>query len=287
MSNPRQFEQGTPEWLEYRRDKVTASEVPMILGVSPYMTRHALFEQKINGTSQKENPAMAWGTRNEGPARDRYILATGEYVTPAVVVHKEYPWMMASLDGLSMNGKIACEIKTVGLAAYIKVCDGVIPPHHYQQCQAQMECLDIDSMDYVADTGDVQAIVKVFREEGWRGLNFPILLEFKNLLSNSTPPPLSYKDFVERHDDAWHQAMQEYICTCNRIKELEKIRDEYKESLIKLSHGQSAKGSGGTLQKIVRKGNIDYAKIDALKGVDLEQYRKKDSEFWTIRLDGE
>ena len=283
----REFQQGTPEWLEFRRDKITASEVPIILGISPYQTANELFHQKMNGTSLIENSAMAWGKKNEGAARDRYMLATGEYVTPTVVIHKEHPWMMASLDGLSMNGKIACEIKTVGLAAYMKACDGVIPPHHYQQCQAQMECLDIDSMDYVADTGDVQAIVKVFREEGWRALNFPILFKFKNLLSHSTPPPLSNKDIVERQDDAWNEAMQGYVCTCKRIEDLENLKNEYKESLIQLSHGQSAKGSGGTLQKIVRKGNIDYAKIDALKDIYLEQYRKKDSEFWTIRLDGE
>ena len=81
--------------------------------------------------------------------------------------------------------------------------------------------------------------------------------------------------------------MQGYICTCDRISELEKLRDKYKDSLIELSGGQSSKGGGGTLQKIIRKGNVDYGKIEALKGIDLEQYRKKDSEFWTIRIESE
>jgi len=283
----RQFEQGTPEWLEFRRDKVTASEVPIILGLSPYQTANELFHQKINGTSLIENRAMAWGKANEEPARQKYIESIGVFVTPTVVVHKEYPWMMASLDGLSFNGKTACEIKTMGLASYINVCDGNIPPHHYHQCQAQMECLDIDSIDYVADTGDVQTIVKVFREEGWMSVNFPRLLEFRNLLLDATPPPLCNKDIVPRDDDAWHDTMQGYVCTCARITELEKLRDQYKQSLIELSNGQSSKGAGGTLQKIVRKGNVDYAKIPLLNDIDLEQYRKKDSEFWTIRLDGE
>ena len=118
-------------------------------------------------------------------------------------------------------------------------------------------------------------------------VNFPRLLEFRNLLLDATPPPLCNKDIALRQDDAWHDTMQGYVCTCNRIRDLEKLRDEYKESLVQLSGGQSSKGSGGTLQKIVRKGNIDYSKIPLLNDIDLEQYRKKDSEFWTIRLEGE
>jgi len=118
-------------------------------------------------------------------------------------------------------------------------------------------------------------------------VNFPRLLEFRNLLLDSVPPPLCNKDVVSREDDAWHDTMQGYVCTCARITELENLRDQYKESLIELSNGQSSKGSGGTLQKIVRKGNIDYSKIPVLSDIDLEQYRKKDSEFWTVRLNCE
>lgn len=40
--------------------------------------------------------------------------------------------------------------------------------------------------------------------------------------------------------------------------------------------------NGMKLQKINRKGGVDYSKIPELRGVDLESYRKKSSEYWRL-----
>ena len=58
MENDKRFIQGTPEWLEFRRTMVMASDSPVIMGVSPWKTPLQLYHEKVNGTQQVKNASI-------------------------------------------------------------------------------------------------------------------------------------------------------------------------------------------------------------------------------------
>ncbi|MDX1532812.1 MAG: hypothetical protein R3230_01245 [Nitrosopumilaceae archaeon] len=65
----------------------------------------------------------------------------------------------------------------------------------------------------------------------------------------------------------------------NTLKEKEAF---YREKLIAMCNGQTTQGNGIKVQKITRKGSVDYKEIPELKGVDIEIYRKESVISWKI-----
>ncbi len=55
-----------------------------------------------------------------------------------------------------------------------------------------------------------------------------------------------------------------------------------KADLIKMADKDLCRGAGIELQRIVKKGNVDYTKIPELDFVDLEKYRKPETEYWKV-----
>ena len=88
---------------------------------------------------------------------------------------------------------------------------------------------------------------------------------------------------VERkEDESWNALAIDYRTYKLQIKFLEKQMDEIKEKLIEMADKDICIGGGIELQRIVKKGNIDYSKIDELQFVDLEKFRKPSTEYWKI-----
>ena len=82
-----EYVQGSQAWLDMRKTKVTASEVPIIMGISPYNTPYDLWMQKKGYRIQKETGAMRFGRENESVARDRFIELTNHRVEPGIASH--------------------------------------------------------------------------------------------------------------------------------------------------------------------------------------------------------
>jgi len=81
MSNMKvvDLNQRSDEWLQWRSKGVTASDIPIILGLSPYKTRWQLWAEKvgrINAPDISNNPNVKRGVRLEDEARQ---LAEGRY----------------------------------------------------------------------------------------------------------------------------------------------------------------------------------------------------------------
>lgn len=88
---------------------------------------------------------------------------------------------------------------------------------------------------------------------------------------------------VERIDnEKWNDLARAYIRTKEQIKFLESVMVNIKESLIKMALKDHCIGGGLELQKVAKKGNIDYSMIPELDFVDLEKYRKPQTEYWKI-----
>lgn len=140
--------QGSDEWLEMRKTHIGGSDAPIIMGVSPWTTPRQLFERKLGIVPEpKTNPAMLRGQQCEELNRKAFEEVMGIQFTPCVLFDKEYPWMMASFDGMSSCGK-AVEIKLANKADHARVKQGKIPKKYYPQLQHQIRVAGLDYAHY-------------------------------------------------------------------------------------------------------------------------------------------
>lgn len=106
--------QGTQEWHAHRAHHFNASDVPAMLGLSPYKTRSALLAELATGITPEIDPATQRrfddGHRFEALARPVAEKIIGEELFP-VVGHEGK--LSASFDGLTMDGSVCFEHKTL------------------------------------------------------------------------------------------------------------------------------------------------------------------------------
>ena len=277
------IQQNTPEWLELRKNKIGASDAPIIIGTSPWKTPYQLWEEKLGLRPQPSmNYAMRRGHELEPIARQSYNDYTGNYVEPEVVFHSKYDWMMASLDGISLDRTIAVEIKCPGEKDHQVACDGKIPEKYYAQLQHQLAVLSLNLLHYFSYRNgdfklieverDAEFIEKLYSEEG----------TFWKKMQDFDPPALSDKDYVQKFDEDWLQTAQHWSSVSLHIKSLKDKEKDYRKSLINMSKNQNCQGGGIKIQKVMRKGSVDYKSIPQLDGVDLDEYRKDRVESWRI-----
>ena len=145
-------EQGTPEWLEARRGKVTASRIKDIItrtksGYSAARAkyRNELIAERLTGTPviAYVNESMRWGTQNEPAARLAYESKTGNLVEEVgFVPHPTIPDAGASPDGL-IEDDATLEIKCPNTTTHIEtLLSGAVPEDHIPQIQWQLACTD-------------------------------------------------------------------------------------------------------------------------------------------------
>lgn len=274
-----QLTQGSPEWFQLRKTKITATDACVIMGANHWKTKRQLYYEKISDDPPKApNARMQRGTDLEPIARELFTIKTGIEAFPAVVVKD---WTMASLDGISHNNEIV-EIKCSGDADHSIALKGKVPDHYYPQLQHQMHVCNVDKMYYFSFDGADGVIVELLRNPLYVEKMLVEEIRFYNCLVNKIPPEPSEKDYVERNDSEWEDCAERWKRISASIKELEKEEEELRKQLIFLSRETNTKGSGIFLSQVLRKGNVDYTKIPELKNVDLEKYRKGDINSWRL-----
>lgn len=138
-------------WFEARRTGIGASDAAVVLGVSPWKSRFALWGEKAKGivADVTEVERMTWGRLLEPVIADRYASVTGrQLVDPGrYTIHRsiEYPFLCATLDREihgDERGVGVLEIKAVSAYASDE-WDGDEPPLMYQvQVQHAMQVRD-------------------------------------------------------------------------------------------------------------------------------------------------
>lgn len=129
------------DWLKARRKVITATDMPAILGVSPFSSALAVYEEKALGTSAvEENERMRFGRRLQRPVMDEYCERTGRPANDHgmdISIHPTYNYIGATLDGDQKDpkkGEGVLEIKTTDW-----IDEDEEPPLHWQvQVQHQM-----------------------------------------------------------------------------------------------------------------------------------------------------
>lgn len=275
--------QQTAEWHEMRQEKIGASDAPIIMGVSPWKTPYQLWEEKVGlSKNNKQTEWMKRGLDLEEEARKVFERETGLIVFPTVMFHKEHEFMMASLDGITIEGKHAVEIKCPGKVDHFKAMSGEIPEKYYPQLQHQLEVTGLDMIYYLSYTKDTWRIIEVQRDQTYIEKLLNEEKKFFKKVKAIEAPSLTPKDFVHKDDDLWRYAAEEWIKCQEQIKQLKEKEEELRVSLICMAGELNACGHGIRVSKFARKGPVDYSEIPELKIMDLDQYRKGIVEGWRL-----
>ena len=182
-------EQGTPEWLEFRRNKIGASDAPVIMGVSPWKSIGKLFDEKIGMKDcDPSNIYQERGLMLEDSAREYFFLITGYEVKPDVFTSEKYDWMIASVDGISADKKILVEIKCPGEKDHDLASLGIIPEKYFPQLQHQLEVLNLNKGYYLSFSEEEVYIIPFYRDQDYINKMIKAELEFYHCLENFTPP---------------------------------------------------------------------------------------------------
>ncbi len=277
-----QCTQGTPEWLALRASKITATDAGCILGVDPYCSAYMRWKQKLGLISpQKENFAMLEGRRLEPIARNQFTLDTGIQVEPLVLINPNRPWQMASFDGVTVDRKIGVEIKCSS-RIYEKALNHEIDDHYIAQVQHQIEVLGVDMIFFYAFCNGKGKLLRINRDESYINNMIDKEYEFWNRLNDFESPAMCDKDFIERYDDEWKDAVSEWDETNKIIKLYEEKESLLKKKIIQLAGCRNTTGFGVTASLISRKGNVNYADLCLENNIDPEKYRKNATENWRI-----
>ncbi|PSU66569.1 homogentisate 1,2-dioxygenase [Photobacterium phosphoreum] len=149
--------QGTQPWHELRATKFTASEAPIMMGVSKYQSREALLKQKATGERLEVNSfqekIFARGHAAENTARLLVETIIGEELFPATAISDDYSWMLASFDGITLLEDIVFEHKLYNQNLFAHVLDGHLEPHYYWQLEQQLLVSGAEKAIFVCSDG--------------------------------------------------------------------------------------------------------------------------------------
>jgi len=182
---------GSEEWLQWRKSKITATDAPVILGLSTYCNPTKLWAEKLNLIDKPQaNVYMQRGNELEPKAREAFEEMTGLIFFPCIIEHKIIPWMAASLDGMSLEEDVIVEIKCNGPKSHTLALEGKIPPHHHAQMQHQIEVTGLELAYYFSYDGEEGVIIEVERDKDFLEKMIEKEQNFWDLLQTFTPPPL-------------------------------------------------------------------------------------------------
>lgn len=281
--------QGSDEWLQLRKSYIGASDSPVILGVAHWKladgrikTPYLLWQEKLGLIDlNSKTSATTFGSNLEPIARSAYESMTGNLVAPEVIFHKSIPFLMASLDGLSIDKDLAVEIKCINKSDHELARQGIIPPQYKPQVYHQLECLGHEMMHYFSYHAGEGIIVEVHRDEEYQSYLKEKLAEFWNCVETFSCPPMSDFDYVEK-DSMWEQLAKDLYDLKQVIKNYELQHDLVLEKLIEISNDKSSISGSFKFEKSLRKGIVDYSSIPEIKDMDLESYRKQPTCSWKL-----
>lgn len=279
-----ELEQGTPEWLSWRKTVITATEASVIMGNNPWDTPYSCWQRKLGLIEEKQsNEAMERGKRLEPEARAKFNEEFGLDMTPQVVESSEFGFLGASLDGISNSGKTLLEIKCGGAKLHMMASKGEIPAYYLDQMQHQLLVTGAERCFYYSYDGTYGICRDVFPDPEWVKKFMPKAREFWKCIALNEPPALQDADYRDMSlDPTWGIAASEYRKICLEIKDLEERKEIYRKELLALSGDQNCLGDGIRLMKTVMRGRIDYDAIPEIKGIDLDRYRKDSTVSWKI-----
>jgi len=291
-----ELEQGSQDWLDYRLTGVGASECSAVMGNNPWKSAFRLWQEIMGEVGPPPtNDAMARGIRLEPEARSLYNLTYGHKMQPACYECDELPFIRASLDGISKDGKRALEIKCPGLNTFEKISDTMeVPSYYLDNCQQQILCSNVDALDfYVYFPGKEPLLIEVLPNEEHISMIIEKVTEFWGWVLAKEWPGVRPDYSLLIDDPVAQPVFSEYLSllhkrnelTC-RIKAVDEAMKELKPKVLDFSDSGPCHGFGLKIVERSRKGNVNYEKLCKERGItdsEKESYRKGETHWLEIK----
>jgi len=280
------LQQGSNDWLLWRRIHITATDSAKILNKNPWSSPLECYNEKIEGKETFITAAMQKGMDLEPIARDCLIATLGINLEPKVFESVKYPWMGASLDAISNDNKTLYEIKCVGEKTMQKALNGDISDMYIIQCNKQMLVMDLKKMYLFYYFNEfLHHIIEIERDDNLIKRIIKAETKFwkENILKQT--PPEKYGDDYERIEN---EKANELAAQWLHFDEKEKEAKSQKENVVK----QLAKYTkdhdcifpiAKIRHKITeRKGAVDWSRVCSTWNIteeNLEPFRKDSSTY--------
>jgi len=257
------LEQGSKEWLEFRRSKIGASDIPIIMCVSPWSTPHDLWQIKTEKTPEKDfTYAMTRGVRLEPFAREVAEKHLSIPLEPAVAANKAAEWAIASLDGISIDGTIIVEIKCLGAKNHNSICETLEIPIHYQyQCQWQMYVMGASSVWFMLYSEDSHKFIEIKRDNVVIEELVYRAYEFYMMVINDIPPEISASETLYVETDATEDFKNKARNVYSSLRLLEKEWKVLRPQILDFGDGGNCESDFFVIKYPKASSRTDYKKL--------------------------
>lgn len=257
------------------------SEIAVIMGTSPYKTRHRLWLEKRGKieTLPVEGPHIERGHMAEIVARDKFERETGVKFTQTSWPCED-GLTRCTDDGYNAEVNQFLEIKAMGKDNHAAAKIKIIPPHYIAQVQWNLMRIKAAYCWFISVRPEEDyelAPIQVTHDLAYQEEMLEAAREFKRLIETDTPPELVEGDYVNLGGESEFAALaDEYKKELALQKDMESRIETIKSRLLEImGKAPGIKCNGLTVTQYTRKGNVEYKKIPELQGVDLEAYRGK------------
>lgn len=161
-------EQGTQEWLDLRKGRITGTRLKQVMGKDSSKLTYEMIAEKYKKEESYQSDAMSIGVLHEPWAIDQYEVETGQKVTEVGFITK------GENIGLSPDGMVgkkkAIEVKSPSLAKHIEyiVNDKLPAEYKWQVVHYFVVIDDLKELDFISYNPDFPLkelhIVNVTRE---------------------------------------------------------------------------------------------------------------------------
>ena len=288
-----------------RTDRITASRLPALLGISPYITPAGLMREMVRqhfGETQEftGNVATSWGSAHEADVIAEYELTRGVRVygtgsEQRTLIHPRFDFLAATPDGIV--GERVVECKAPFKALYTSITER---PDYVAQARLQMEVAGAAYADIaIWRPGQPIVVETIDYEPDWLPSVMPeieaFLADYRETVADpeaAAPHLEPLKD--ERTDPDWGLAALDWLELKYLIEQLTAELKSAENGLKALSPDKPARGGGLDLLRFERIGAVNYrsafealTKAVAAAGcdvtVDPEAFRAATSQVAAVR----
>lgn len=272
------LEQGTQEWLDYRKDRFSASVTPVLFGVGYHKAYQEAYYRYGGGKRPDISciPAVQLGLEYEPKVRDFINVSLERNFKPIVCEYEQDGRFIASLDGCDKGEILEIKVSECELIAYRNSKEVPLRyiyqvQHQMMVCNAKKALLAIAYPKYDG-TLDIELIniepnLTMQDEIKSKWLEFESTYRYKNI---------DYQALIKT--DELCEVQKQLKALGEREKELKSYFYQFDDSTIYETPTAKLTYSIGTRE------TIDYKAIVERNGYEILESDKKISETRTIKV---
>jgi len=279
--------QRSEAWFAWRKTGITASMIPVIMGLSPYQTAYQLWAELVGYKKPDDlsnNYHVQRGVAQEPEARDVVENEYGRPYMPVCVMADHNSLFLASLDGLYSSGteREVLEIKCPCEKIYqeILAMKGRAPTFQMYAAQVQWQ-LNAASAKvgrlYFYLRGFRPISTEIKRNDAFIAQAEEKAIWFWNLVQTKTPPPMIegrdkvvYDTPISNVDPTWLKRVEQLKEKNKRLVEMEKHIKAVKADIKQLEQyftgqipeeAKTFEKDGIRATRVERNGSVDYQQL--------------------------